>query len=301
MDIKEILSQDELAALRARDNYHGWLMITFDWFVIASSLTLVAAYPNLLTIVLAIFVIGARQLALGVLVHECGHGILFKSPALNRFCGNWLAGYPIFSNMTSYSRGHLKHHQMAGTREDPDLPNYQDYPIPRGRLGRKIARDLTGQVGWRRVKSITKGLMNYKRLDDENRKYLLSSLCINLLLLGICSLLGYAWLYLIWVVAFMTSHMLVSRIRQIGEHGAVPDLYHPDPRQNTRTVLTNPLERLLIAPHGVSFHLEHHLMASVPIYHLKKMHELLTEKGFYKNTHFPKGYDQLLKEVTVAA
>jgi len=300
VNLKDWLSETELSAIRSRTNYHGFLMIGFDWMIIAAVFVLVGSYPNPLTIIAGVFVLGARQLGFGVLVHECGHHILFKNPALNRFCGNWLAGYAIFSNMQAYARGHLKHHQLAGTHQDPDLPNYQDYPIPRSRFRRKVLRDLTGQVGYRRIKSIVKAFASFSRLDSSNRQYLLRSLGVNLLLLTILMLFDAAWLYLLWLAAFMTTHMLVSRIRQIGEHGAVPDLYSPDPRKNTRTVLASPLERLLIAPHGVSYHLEHHLNASVPIYRLEKLHKLLKKKGFYDNTHFPKGYGQMLKEVTLA-
>ena len=51
-------------------------------------------------------------------------------------------------------RGHLQHHRLAGTGDDPDLPNYQDYPITRERMKRKVRRDLTGQTGWRELKGI---------------------------------------------------------------------------------------------------------------------------------------------------
>ncbi|MEX0943856.1 MAG: hypothetical protein WD002_15075 [Pseudomonadales bacterium] len=54
---------------------------------------------------------------------------------------------------------------------------------------------------------------------------------------------GHPWLYLLWIGAFMTSHMLVTRIRQIAEHAAVLDQFRLDPRGNTRTLLINPIER----------------------------------------------------------
>ena len=43
--------------------------------------------------------------------------------------------------------------------------------------------------------------------------------------------------------------MLITRIRQIAEHAAVPDYFNPDIRLNTRTTYISPLERLLITPH----------------------------------------------------
>lgn len=98
----------------------------------------------------------------------------------------------------------------------------------------------------------------------------------------------------------MTSHMLVTRIRQIAEHAAVPDAFNLDPRLNTRTLYINPLERFFIAPHQVNFHLEHHMLASVPIYRLETMHKMLLENGFYKDIEFQQGYFNLLRRVTYA-
>jgi fatty acid desaturase len=102
-----------------------------------------------------------------------------------------------------------------------------------------------------------------------------------------------------WPAAFMTSHMLIVRVRQVAEHASVPDLFDPDPRKNTRTTYVNWLQRLLLCPHDLNYHVEHHFLASVPIYRLRKMHGFLQDRGFYSDTHFPKGYLTMLREVTV--
>ena len=85
------------------------------------------------------------------------------------------------------------------------------------------------------------------------------------------------------------------------EHGAVPDLYDLDPRRNTRTVIANPIERLIFCPLGVNYHLEHHMLASVPIYNLPRMHRMLEQKGYYDDVDFPRGYGDLLRHVTSPA
>ena len=54
------------------------------------------------------------------------------------------------------------------------------------------------------------------------------------------------------------------RLRNIGEHGVALDRYDPEPRRNTHTTRVNWLERLLVAPNHVHFHLEHHMFAAVP-------------------------------------
>jgi len=80
------------------------------------------------------------------------------------------------------------------------------------------------------------------------------------------------------VVPDLTWHMFISRIRNIGEHGAVPN--NDDRLRNTRTTHASLLERALIAPYFVNYHLEHHLLVSCPCYRLRKAHALLISKGF---------------------
>ena len=298
MNLKDLLTPEEFARVTRKSDARAAGIVAFDWLVIAATFYLVGSYPNPLTILLGVMVLGARQLGLGVIVHETGHRTLFTSPAVNDFVGKWLAGYPVFSNKDTYMQVHLMHHRNAGTADDPDLANYRNYPISPASFRRKILRDISGRVGWRRIKSIARGIANIGRLDSQMRQYLIGSIATNLLMVAVLAWAGHAWLYLLWVVAFMTSHMLVSRVRQIAEHAAVPDLFSADPRQNTRTLYINWLERLFIAPHEVNYHLEHHLMASVPIYRLRELHELLLGKGFYDGVEFENGYLTLLKRVT---
>jgi fatty acid desaturase len=299
MNMRELLSEEELKAVTEKNNWYAARIVLFDWTVIIGSFYLMASYPNPLTIIAGLFLIGARQLGLGVIVHETGHRTLFASNQLNDFVGNWLAGYWVFSNKETYMRVHLKHHQSAGTEADPDLGNYRNFPVSHSSLKRKFVRDLTGQVGWRRIKYIYRALKNVQSLDPQNRQYLLRSIGLNAAMLLVLAAFGQAWLYLVWIAAFMTTHMMIVRIRQIAEHAGVPDNFSADPRLNTRTLYINPLERLLIAPHRVNYHLEHHMLASVPIYRLQKLHRLLMNKGYYDDVEFQRGYVSLLKNVTV--
>lgn len=301
MSLKDTLSAQEISALTQRSDWQAWWLVVCNYAITIAAFAVMAVWPNPLTIVLGIIVLGGRQLGFGVLVHECGHGTLFRSRRLNDFVGDWLAAAPTFNNMHGYIRGHLKHHQLAGSRDDPDLPNYRDYPISRSRLRRKLWRDISGQTGWKQAQGIFLGLARLNRLPDEQRQALVRGLVVNAALLAALTYLGVAWLYLVWWAAFLTSNRLVSRIRQVAEHGAVPDLYDADARANTRTVIANPLERLIFCPLGVNYHLEHHLLASVPIYNLPKMHRLLRSRGYYDGVRFPAGYSELLRRVTAPA
>jgi fatty acid desaturase len=294
----QILSPADIKKVTAKSNSKAALILIYDWLLITSAFVLVAKFPSVLSVLVALFVIGARQLALGIIVHETGHQSFFQQKSANELVGSWLSGYWIFSSQRNYMKGHIKHHRLAGTVDDPDLKNYQAYPVSKKSFRRKIFRDLSGQTGWRRLKSIGRSVRNYRSLDKESQKTVRGGLIVNLGLFSLFIYLQVPWLILIWVGAFATTHMLSTRLRQVAEHAAVPDLYNKDARLNTRTLITHWWERLLLAPHQISFHMEHHLMPSVPMYHLPLMHRLLAEQGYFENITFIRGFVNLFKKVT---
>ncbi|MEP1598277.1 MAG: fatty acid desaturase, partial [Hyphomonas sp.] len=68
---------------------------------------------------------------------------------------------------------------------------------------------------------------------------------------------------------------------QIGEHGTSKDRSSLEPRLNTGTTVAPFWQRVLIAPNDVNYHLEHHMFASIPPYNLKRLHTLLSTRGYY--------------------
>jgi fatty acid desaturase len=72
----------------------------------------------------------------------------------------------------------------------------------------------------------------------------------------------------------------------------------PDPGdelRNTRTTIARWWERLLIAPNYVNYHLEHHLVMTVPHYHLPRMHRLLHARGALDGACVVTGYPAVLR------
>jgi len=296
--VKTNLTEEQLALLSTRSNTKAAWMFFCNYAIVIATFVFVFIWTNPVTIILAIFILGARQLGFGVLVHECGHGTLFESKRLNQVMGDWFAAPAVLSNMQAYAQGHRQHHRLAGTADDPDLPNYRDYPISTSRLRRKLLRDITGQTGWKQITGIAKSIARFRDLRKDQQQALTRGILFTVSLLVIVSAFGAAWLFLLWAIAFIVVNPLISRIRQIGEHAAVPDLYDLDPRLNTRSIIANWVERLLICPMGVNYHLEHHLLASIPAYNLPKMHAMLQNNNFYQDTHFTHGYRELYSQVT---
>ena len=131
MKINDYLSRQEVAHFTAKSDFHAWRLVLGNWLAIAVIFAVAAAWPNPLSIVLAIVLLAGRQLGLSVLMHECGHRTLFRTAKLNDVIGQWLCALPVMNDQPSYARGHLEHHRKAGTHQDPDLPNYQAYPVSR--------------------------------------------------------------------------------------------------------------------------------------------------------------------------
>jgi fatty acid desaturase len=89
-----------------------------------------------------------------------------------------------------------------------------------------------------------------------------------------------AWKYfnLYWVIPLFTSFPLFMMLRQWVQHGNADRGRYT----NTRVFLTGPLVRYAVFPWGMDYHLPHHLMASVPHYNLKRLHELMLEDPAYR-------------------
>ncbi|HTT99829.1 MAG TPA: hypothetical protein VMF58_17395, partial [Rhizomicrobium sp.] len=76
-------SPEEMKAVRSRSDVMGFLCVAHAWIVIAASMALFAIWPNPLTFVVAVLLIGSRQLGLAILMHDAAHGVLMRTPWLN--------------------------------------------------------------------------------------------------------------------------------------------------------------------------------------------------------------------------
>jgi len=301
MKVGDFLSREEVARFTAKSDWHAWRLVAGNWLFIAAIFWVAAAFPNPATILAAIVLLAGRQLGLSVLMHDAGHRTLFRTPWLNDVVGQWLCALPVMNDQPSYARGHLAHHRLAGTRDDPDLPNYQAYPVSRDSFKRKVVRDLTGQTGFKLISYILRGASGV--VSSEKRasaKPFIQQIVVQVALFLTLWACGIGWTYLLWAVAFMTVFMFIVRVRQVAEHAAVPDLFDPDVRKNTRTVDAPWWQRMIFAPNGVNYHMEHHFMASVPCYRLKALRAHLRSKGALADVPQYTGYGDVLRHAVAA-
>ncbi len=307
---QDALSTQEIRELRKLRDARSWLTIAVDWGLIAASMAMVAYLPNVFTVLLALVIIGTRQLGLAVIMHESAHHTLFKNRWLNDFAGSWLAAYPILLSAELYRPYHLQHHAKTWTEEDPDLDLGAKFPVSRASMTRKLARDLFGITGIKRLVGITYVVLNAiagRAISDDGKpsilpmnaergpalRMLVGAVVTNGVLFAILWAVGHPMLYLLWIGAYLTTHSVVIRIRSIAEHAVIDD--PADPLGQTRTILANPLARLFIAPNRVYFHLEHHLVMTVPHYNLARMHEMLHDRGVLDDACVTNSYFSVLR------
>ncbi|MEO0895045.1 MAG: fatty acid desaturase family protein [Bacteroidota bacterium] len=306
------LSREEKKELLRKDASMAWTGILFHYLWIVAAFAWVHFFPHPLTVVGALFILGGKQLACAILMHDTSHHAVFPHKRTNDIVGQWLGAYPIFNNMLSYRPYHQKHHMTNGLEDDPDLLLTRGYPTSRKSMGRKFFRDLSGQTGIKALSGLIMMQLGYleynlggkvERVSQKDRSWkefwitfrqnLLGPLVANLILFTILSLLSSPWLYLLWIGAYLTTFQFCLRVRAMAEHSVVEN--RTDPYLNTRTTKANPLERLLFAPYHVNYHAEHHMLMGVPPYKLPRMHRLLKERNFYDKGVLAPNYLSVIK------
>ena len=281
MRARDLLTEEQLLAVRERHDWKAAALIAHAWIMVFAAMVLFVWWPNVVTFLLAAAIIGARQLGMSILMHDGAHGLLFKNDRVNHLVSQWLLAWPVGTDMPTYRRYHLKHHARTQQDDDPDLVLSAPFPITRPSFYRKIWRDISGQTGYaQRSAQIAAGVAPKKQASDWPSRFrhvrdkLGGLLAANAVLLAGLALAGYWWLYpLLWIVPLLTFYQLFLRLRNIAEHAMVGD--KDDPFRHARTTLADPLTGTFLAPYWVNYHVEHHLLMWVPCYNLPKFHRFL--------------------------
>ncbi|MEJ0046839.1 MAG: fatty acid desaturase family protein [Rhodospirillales bacterium] len=292
-----LFSDEQWAALTRRSGWRGLLLVAHAWALIAAASALVAIWPNPLTWLIAVMVVGTRQLGLAILMHEAAHGTLHPNTAVNAFLGEYLCAAPVGADLARYRPYHLKHHRFTQQDEDPDLVLSAPFPTTRASLKRKIIRDLTGQTFYKQriAPLLHAGATTHSFVGDTGRaqRRFLAATAAIFAIYWACG--AWFWFFGVWVVAYATWYPLVTRIRNIAEHACTSRA--PDPFTVARTTKANWLERLLIAPYYVHYHAEHHLFIAVPCYRLPLLHRSLADRGLTQQMNLATSYVAVLRNV----
>ena len=304
---KNFLESSQIRKLARRSDRMGLWLTVHCWGVIALAVMLFATLPNPVTFLLAVLVIGSRQLGLAILMHEAAHNALFKSRRINDFVGEWMCGRPILAELPAYRHYHLLHHRFTQTDQDPDLHLSAKFPTTKASMKRKFLRDLTGQTG---IKAVVSQFVFALRLAGDVEAVeaatlekaqafqsveFWKSLPMFIAVGAIMSIFGEWWYgFAFWLLPYLTWFQFVLRVRNIAEHGATE--VSVDPFRNVRTTRAGFLARMFVAPYWVNFHLEHHMIMHVPCWQLPNMQEALKAKGFGDRMNIATSYKTAMTE-----
>ena len=304
VSVTELFSRDEIKELTTTSDLQGawavgstWTIIVMTFGTVAYSWEYLPTWGKVLMCALALAILAGRQLAMAILMHDASHHSLFKTKWLNTHLTDWLCARPIWNDVSKYRPYHLKHHAKTSQPDDPDLGLVKNFPITQSSLFRKFFRDLNGQSGLKflagrvlmhlellewSVSNDPKPIPRGDRSNLELAKNLLKNssgmLISNAAIFSALWASGHPKLYLLWPLAYITPFPLFIRIRAMAEHAGLETSHSA--LSNTRTTRAGWLARALVAPIHVNYHIEHHLMASVPHQKLGRMHQMLREREY---------------------
>lgn len=316
--VTDIFSREEIRLLTERSDLMGIWAIVSTWAAIAACFAALAwaiQQPIAISVpiaLLAIALLGGRQLALAIITHEAAHKTLFKTKWANGWLADWLCARAIALDTEKYRQHHLIHHKYTGGDKDSDISLIEGLPTTRASLARKFLRDLSGITGIKFL--LGRVLMDAERikwtvatdiqaLPNKGPRYhllafiknALPAFVCNAVLFAILAASGYPQLYLAWIIAYLIPYPLFIRIRALAEHAGTER--SSDMFKNTRSTEAGLLARIFVAPFFVNYHIEHHAMMSVPWFRLKRMHQMLRQKQLVQQ---PPSYAQVLNLVSSA-
>jgi len=298
----EIFGKENWSKLKSVSNVYGIWLVVHCWLVIVASMAIAIWLNHPIAYLIAIIIVGGRQLGLAILMHDAAHGLLHNNRKINNFLGQWLTGAPTGSDVYAYRTYHLTHHKFTQQPEDPDLGLSKPFPTSKASMRRKILRDLTGQTFFKqRGNQLVKLFKNIAPNNNEanifNSAAFIRFLGAHLVLLLLSFVSGFGVVpFLIWLVALATVFQLFLRVRNIAEHACTST--GDDPFSHARTTQANWLARATVAPYWVNFHSEHHLFMGLPCYNLPKAHKKLIALGYAPRMTLAPSYWSVMKRVT---
>lgn len=296
------IDQKSIKALSVLAPWRMAAAILFDWAVIALTIWASTRLSNPIAYVVAIFVIGGRMHALGILIHDFSHYRFVSNKKLSEWVGDLLLAWPLGTTVDGYRRNHLAHHRYTNTDQDPDWVvkfGTREFTFPQRWqfVLANLAGYFIGTSSWRDIRLITKRL---KGGPSVARSYKIARLSFYLAVAAVLTLTG-SWVgfLLYWIVPYFTTLLMFLYIRSVAEHFGSMEYDHE--LTSSRTIYPHRWEKIFLAPHNVNYHLDHHLYPSVPFYNLKKLHALLMADPEYSSrAHLTRGYSTGLVRECIA-
>lgn len=256
---------------KSRSSWPSWFQIAMQWIVIAGALGAATASHSWLIRFIAFAVIGTRQHALLVLMHDGAHRLLCIGRQFNDILSNLTLAFPLLISTGRYREHHFRHHSKLNSDSDPDR---EDGEVPSRAFDFLILllKDISGLSTLKTLGSMSKfGVFGLWSLRDQSASYerkLFMVFC-GIALTSVSFFDAWAMVLIFWIGPMIFVLPGLLRIRGVAEHAG--SKREQLSRSDARSISANWLEKIFFAPCNVNRHWEHHLFPQVPSYRLERL------------------------------
>jgi fatty acid desaturase len=264
----EILSPEQTRLLHQHRPLIPIIDTAIDWIFIIMAWCIVALWPSVWTVLLAVPIVGSRFYGLHIIAHDGVHKRLFKNQIVNDLFCDLFVHAPILCITRLSRNNHLDHHSDICSETDPDRHKYvharKDTPMG-------FVAFMSG------LGNLVPTLRNLTTSKKQDGKIALAYRPVEIVLIvawqlalfvGLTWGIGW-WAYpVLWLLPIYVFTMLGGLLRVFCEHSMLVDDGTADATMRLISFTSNPLERAVFAPHNMHLHAAHHLWPSIPYYNL---------------------------------
>jgi fatty acid desaturase len=286
-DRKVWVSREELGELSRIPTLKVFGAITLIWAGLFATLQMALTLRSVPFYALAFVINGFLFLWLAYWEHEATHGLLTHDRRRNDLLADLFLAGPFGVTVEQHRWAHARHH--AGVN-DPEVEVDHTAWICIGGA-QLFVQIVLHAIAWHGVGTILRyrGEARHPKkaeLPGRTAASIVGLTVVNGAVLLVCILQGQWYAYpLLWALPFFTIAVAAMNLFNIVEHQASSDVCETGLVRMppiTRVVRAGFLERMLIAPVGSFYHLEHHQFPNVPAMRLPELRRILEERGRFE-------------------
>lgn len=250
------------------------LHIAFDWACLFAALWAVVQW-GWWALPTSLLVMGNRQRALGNVLHDCSHRNISRRAQVNDLIARTLVAPLLFADFEHYRKTHLAHHMHLGhPQHDPDY--LLSAGADRNCWHETFYANLLNPRQW------ISTLVGDFAKPLGARRLLYIALWWTALLVCIGFIAGWQTtgvFVTLWLAARSTVFFLITLFREMCDHfGREPGGIF----QFSRDITARGVLRYIVHPKNNGYHLTHHLLPTVPYYHLPAAHLALLKLAVFQ-------------------
>jgi len=289
-DESDFLGRETIQRLSRRSDYKGLIQLGGHLGILMlTGMALTLAWNT----VLMLPVLLAYSLVLTFLfapLHETIHYTAFKSRWLNSVVAACI-GLVLLLPSQYFRCFHYAHHRHTQDRNhDPELMGKKPYTL------RSLLLHISGlPLWWGNIRAIYRhatAVVDEPYLEQRHHQKIITEarwhLLIYLAILILSLLASNAWIWWYWILPSLIGQPFL-RLFLLAEHNGCD--FSDNMLQNSRTTYTVPLINFLAW--NMSYHAEHHYLASIPFYALPALHAWTGQRVKYKG----ESYRQVNREI----